>query len=847
MNRKTLLFSAAVMLMGWSCEKPDNGLQPGGETVSINASLPGGHSWNDGDQITVNSRKYTIAEGIGTSNAVFNGVTKAASYGAAYNYGIGKVENNVLSITVPDTQRDEDAHINPMVASSSTTDLAFIPLTGTLEIPIKGSATITRIEISSTKGDKLSGKATVALTFKDSPAVQFAETASPIITLEPGATSLPATFSVNMIAASYQDLKLMIYDNAGNIMAHTVPATSIKGNEISRTNEIEFKIDGPQPKMITISSESDAFGNASTWTSDSQVNINGTSALIKKGAGTANGEFGPVEAAENYYVLAPASASKNFAGKIFTVNLPSKIAFGTDLSQYNIRAGKAEGSTSVSLQYLTGVVKIKVAGTRNLLSAELKNNNGDPISGEAIVSLNGSEPSLLQRGSGSESITMQSFSGYSINGGKELYFAVPENIYDEGFTLTLTDDKNLTYVHKIETATVSRNQVADLGSLTWEGSDADNSNLSAIDYANCYMVATKGTYYFETRLYDGTPINNITKADWLWATKVNGSDQQSLISDIKYENGKISFTASENEGNVLIAAFDASGEIVWSWHIWLTDIPAIVNYHNFDKTGDGFYFQDRNLGAISGEINGDPKETYGLFYQFGRKDPFFGGHSETKETKETAFKNAKEQTICNTKYKQAGWKSAEGKKEEGTVAFATANPMFFLAGNETSGQLSWLATDQFNQFQGPSDGLWKPFEKTNYDPCPPGYQIPRRGAWNGLIYQQTCVWEGKGTELQGMIFTNDEGIQTWYPAQGYREAHPQTMGALVNEGIGDTSIGDEYGAISIWLSEVLTGAYYHTATVLWPMINGNDDAGCANGYNVRCVKEYKYKDIVIPN
>lgn len=846
MNKKSLLFSAAVMLLGWSCEKPGNEIQPGGETVSINATLSGGRNWNDGDQITVNSRKYTIAEGIGTANAVFNGVTKAATYAAAYDYGIGKVENNVLSITLSDKQTEEGASFNPMVASSSTTNLDFIPLTGTLEIPINGSATITRIEISSTSSDKLSGKATVALNFKDSPKVEFAETASPMISFESGATSLPATFSVNMVAAAYNDLKLMVYDNQGNIMAHTIPATQINGGEIARAAAFEFKTDGPKPELVTVSSENDAFGKTNTWTSDAQVNINGASAMLKQGAGTGNGQFGPVEAADSYCVLAPASASKGFAGELFTVNLPTKITFGTDLSQYSIRAGKTQSGGNASLKYLTGVVKFRVEGNRNLTSAQLVNNNGEAIAGEALVSLSSDEPTLLQRSNASESITMESFSGYSIKGGKELYFAVPAATYDEGFTLILTDDKNLTNVHKSQNTTVSRNQVTDLGSITWEGTDANNSNLSAIDYANCYMVATKGTYYFETRLHDGTPVNGITSADWLWATKVNGSDQQSLISDIKYSDGRISFTASENEGNVVIAAFNAGGEIVWSWHIWLTDIPTVVNYHNFDKYGDGFYFQDRNLGATSGEIKGDPKETYGMFYQFGRKDPFYGGHSETKETKDTAFKNAKEQTICNTKYHQAEWKSAEGKKDQGTVAFATANPMFFLAGNETSGQLSWLATDQFNPYQGPTDGLWKPFEKTNYDPCPPGYQVPRRGAWKGLIYQQTCVWEGKGSQLQGMIFTNDDNIQTWYPAQGYREAHPQTMGALVGEGIGDTSIGDQYGNISIWLSEVLTGALYHTAYVVWPMINGDGDAGCANGYNVRCVKEYKYKDITIP-
>ena len=94
------------------------------------------------------------------------------------------------------------------------------------------------------------------------------------------------------------------------------------------------------------------------------------------------------------------------------------------------------------------------------------------------------------------------------------------------------------------------------------------------------MVHTAGTYSFRTRRIDNTPIQNIAKADWLWVSRVGASENNELISDISYADGMISFTATANRGNALIAAFDDKGEIVWSWHIWMTDLPETFDYEN---------------------------------------------------------------------------------------------------------------------------------------------------------------------------------------------------------------------------------------------------------------------------
>jgi hypothetical protein len=57
-----------------------------------------------------------------------------------------------------------------------------------------------------------------------------------------------------------------------------------------------------------------------------------------------------------------------------------------------------------------------------------------------------------------------------------------------------------------------------------------------------------------------------------------------------------------------------NGVIKWSWHIWVT--RPVDEY--FDS-GSGFTWMDRNLGAAG--ANSVPDKN-GIFYQWGRKDPY---------------------------------------------------------------------------------------------------------------------------------------------------------------------------------------------------------------------------------
>lgn len=73
-------------------------------------------------------------------------------------------------------------------------------------------------------------------------------------------------------------------------------------------------------------------------------------------------------------------------------------------------------------------------------------------------------------------------------------------------------------------------------------------------------------------------------------------------------------------GNVVVGIKKkgaGSNAYLWSWHLWLTDEPKLI-------AG----FMDRNLGASSSSPSGGSK-SYGLLFQFGRKDALGGYYENT--------------------------------------------------------------------------------------------------------------------------------------------------------------------------------------------------------------------------
>lgn len=275
-------------------------------------------------------------------------------------------------------------------------------------------------------------------------------------------------------------------------------------------------------------------------------------------------------------------------------------------------------------------------------------------------------------------------------------------------------------------------------------------DLSVDGTANCYIVSRADKYRFIATKgnTDESVGNNFTSVEVLWESF--GTDEEievgALIRDISLDRNSfgdvINFTATGRKGNALIAAKDAEGTILWSWHIWMTDTPEDQVYNN-----NAGIMMDRNLGATSA-ARGDVA-ALGLQYEWGRKDPLLGASSVSEDVVA----------------KSAGtdWPyPVTSDATVGTVEYATSHPMTFIYAK------NWLAEN--------NNSLWAG-NKTKYDPCPVGYRVPDGGE-NGLwakAFGRSTQWEDSQWavgEYHGMDFGDmDTPLGTgtiWYPSAGYR-------------------------------------------------------------------------------
>lgn len=225
-------------------------------------------------------------------------------------------------------------------------------------------------------------------------------------------------------------------------------------------------------------------------------------------------------------------------------------------------------------------------------------------------------------------------------------------------------------------------------------------DLSTNGTANCYIVSEPGTYSLPAVMGNSSrTVGQVSSAGVLWETFCTGSAPEAgeLISNVQCRQNRIIFETSRafKRGNALIAAFDAYGTILWSWHIWLTDQPKEQEYYN-----NAGIMMDKDLGAQSGRI-GENRE--GLTYQWGRKDPFTGY--------EVAATDGKEWELYDY--------------EIATPKYATAHP-------------TTVIRTRLGEYQCVHHGIWCRDEdlilwdrpKTIYDPCPPGWRIPDSGIWD---------------------------------------------------------------------------------------------------------------------
>ena len=259
--------------------------------------------------------------------------------------------------------------------------------------------------------------------------------------------------------------------------------------------------------------------------------------------------------------------------------------------------------------------------------------------------------------------------------------------------------------------------------------------------ANCYIAPELlHDYSFDATVQgNGCATLNITPqrlsgayARLIWET---GTQANSVISSLNYDGSRIRFRTGTQQGNALIGLFNAGGECVWSWHIW------VANYDpesSAQKYSSGDIFMDRNLGTVGTDYT--KVTACGLYYQWGRKDPFPYPASFTNNARPASF-------IYHDNYAYGTIRPEDhDAREVMSVEWATQHPTTFIhkadyeVDEPEEDVLDWLFRSHHNLWGNTTEqgyDVSKVCRKTIYDPCPPGWRVPDACDFEGIAMSQT--------------------------------------------------------------------------------------------------------------
>ena len=533
---------------------------------------------------------------------------------------------------------------------------------------------------------------------------------------------------------------------------------------------------------------------------------------------------GPIARIHAYY---PYSTSAALSEGQLMLSLPTLQPYSDGGPSIGIVPLVGTGTTrSILFKQVCGAIKLRLADVEfgSVRKVTVTALDQQPLAGKIIVDFNydvDGAPSTSMSQASEESIVVDcGDEGVEITSkGKDFYFVVPPATYGPlVFFIENTDGE--TFENRTqEPLVVKPGQIADAGLARVYIEEPFYGK------ANCIQHDIPGTYTFDVSPYFTTDsygyayefnTNNelvlATSADLLWQSA------ESMITDIALSEDRksLTFTAAKT-GNALVAIYDAQGEILWSFHLWIAPMESVL-YPN------GYYVLDRNLGAMN-NIPGD-HGCWGLYYQWGRKDPLPELEKNTEKKQMFAVTYFDKN---NQPFELEGEPSQEGVDQY----WATKHPTSFIA--RAGSTLDWVWECGNNRLWGNPEGYNHPdiatLNKSIYDPCPEGYMVAPVDIWSANGVENGSFANNPYDKTnEGRTLTLN-GINQWYPGASYYHNNYPTNKVNLNI-VGRT-----------WTSAPVQADASKAYGIVW----GNTEKATypewscprAYGFNVRCVKVVK--------
>lgn len=417
-------------------------------------------------------------------------------------------------------------------------------------------------------------------------------------------------------------------------------------------------------------------------------------------------------------------------------------------------------------------------------------------------------------------------------------------------------------------------------------------DLSSEVTANCYICPTQSELKFRADIKGnglrdgnsrymatyGAQIEDASYADVVWEATYDSDKTRSVHivnSEPVYADGYIYLRTGDIEGNALVAVYDGGGKLLWSWHLWVTDDDIS------HSSANGLEWMDRNLGALSNNM--DDVANRGMLYQWGRKEPFLPSPVEyvkmpihsydedynlTESEEEYAAIQAEIEAnrikvnINNVQtgdgdyeWQYVGYPAPVALNAPGNIVYALEHPTTFLACRTdiAIGEyvFDWyMQQDLMNTYglmmQSESQ-LWGDADagteyKTIFDPCPPGYCVPPRGAFGDVPSEYACSYVSSEwtKEDYGWRWTGGNG--DFFPSAGNYDVSgligetSEKMLYWTAESFGNGTSG--FGKAAT-LFVAFNDVYYGIYPLLDESVAGSWYSYGARSYgaSVRCVRE----------
>ena len=352
-----------------------------------------------------------------------------------------------------------------------------------------------------------------------------------------------------------------------------------------------------------------------------------------------------------------------------------------------------------------------------------------------------------------------------------------------------------------------------------------------------------------------------TQAEVIWSdvsgivsnATVTGSGQSSFLE----------FTVNKNQlvnGNAVIAVKNASGTVMWSWHLWFTPKSSLDKIA-MTSAGKTYNFTSDNLGwkytswwggtkdrtvvvkleqqaevgtkkeatvTLTQKKGKDERIGYGNLYQWGRKDAIPG--TDTLFPAGYSFNGSGYTTVGDNDYNIPAKKAL---METRTIGLSIQKPGEMLP-KVGGGKLSWFYKQYINLWSTDNnkfDGSVRDGKKTIYDPSPVGFKVPDAYAFEGFSTTD-AEWN------KGYTFIANNNKDIYFQAGGARRGTNGSIAGNGTNGLYWQSVPTlkENGKPGYGLRTSLTNG---TISTFFPPANdAADDYGSyANAYGVRPVAE----------